>query len=106
MSDSKVTHPDYIRILERKPDGWVIKKGRLFYKRLPIASVDMNDLKLMYGISEQQILVELFRINGGKVGFYLADLRHKQYYYCGLTIDEVKTKLRELGIGRNDPFEC
>lgn len=66
----------------------VIKRGRLFYKKLPIASVDMNDLKLMYGISEQQIVIELFRINGGKVGFYLADLRHKQYYYCGLTIDQ------------------
>lgn len=99
MSDSVVIHPDYIRIAERKPGGWLLKTGKMFYKRLPIP-VDFQDFELLYGISKQQVVTELFRINGGKAGFYLADLRHKQYYYCGLLFDDVKATLLRLGIGR------
>jgi hypothetical protein len=104
MSDSNVTHPDYIRIVERVPEGWMFKKGRLVYKRLPIASADLDNLELMYGISKQQVTIELFRINGGKAGYYLADLRHKQYYYCGTETEDIKAVLLKLGIGRADPM--
>lgn len=98
MSEKAVIHPDYIRIVERKPGGWLLKTGKMFYKRLPI-TVDFQDFELLYGISKQQVITELFRINGGASGYYLADLRHKQYYYCGLSAEDVKTKLRLLGIG-------
>ncbi|KYC36331.1 hypothetical protein WA1_42170 [Scytonema hofmannii PCC 7110] len=58
---------------------------------------------MLYGISKQQVVIELFRINGGKPGYYLADLRHnKQYYYCGTEPQDVKSKLLFLGIGRED----
>ncbi|MBN3945464.1 MAG: hypothetical protein HWQ38_02790 [Nostoc sp. NMS7] len=50
-----------------------------------------------------KVLVELFRINGGRPGLYLADIRDKKYYYCGQDWEEVKAKLRELGIGRDEP---
>ena len=53
-----------------------------------------------------KILVELFRINGGKPGYYLANVRDKKYYYCGQDWAGVKTKLRELGIGTNEPDDC
>ena len=104
MSDSLVYHPDYIRIVERKPGGWLIKAGELFYKSLPIA-IDFQDFELLYGISEQQIAIELFRINGGKAGYYIADLRHKKFYYCGNEHEDIKATLRALGIGRADPME-
>jgi hypothetical protein len=103
MSSSSVIYPDFFRIVERKPGGWLIKKGTIFYKKLPIATSDLEDTQLCYGISKEQIVVELFRVNGGKLGYYLADLRHKRYYYCGLNQEDVKTMLRKLGIGRNDP---
>ena len=99
MSHSAVIHPDYICIVERKPGGWLFKTGKMFYKRLPIA-VDFQDFELLYGISKQQVVTELFRVNGGKAGYYLADLRHKQYRYCGLSPVDVKTTLLRLGIGR------
>ncbi|MEX0267808.1 hypothetical protein AB3R30_01575 [Leptolyngbyaceae cyanobacterium UHCC 1019] len=104
MSNSSVIYPDYIRIVERKPGGWLIKQGTLFYKRLPFA-IDWQDFELLYGVSKQQMSVELFRINGGKAGYYLADLRHKRYYYCGLEFEDVKTLLHQLGFGGSDPNE-
>lgn len=104
MSDSVVIHPDYIRIVERKPGGWLFKTGKMFYKRLPIA-VDFQDEELLYGISKQQVVIELFRVNGGKAGYYLANLRNKKYYYCGLNWEDVRTTLQSLGIGRADPVE-
>jgi hypothetical protein len=56
-------------------------------------------------LTKIKVLVELFRINGGKHGLYLADIRDKKYYYCGLDLEDVKAKLRSLGIGRDDPME-
>jgi hypothetical protein len=97
---STIVHPDYIRLIERVDRGWLFKRGKLFYKRLPIASADMDDFEFMYGISKQQIAIELFRLKGGKAGYYLANLRDRQYYYCGLEPEDVKTMLLRLGIGR------
>ncbi|MDB9442061.1 hypothetical protein PN497_11915 [Sphaerospermopsis kisseleviana CS-549] len=48
-------------------------------------------------------MIELFRVNGGKNGYYIANIRDKQHYYCGSDWADVKVKLRQLGIGRNDP---
>jgi hypothetical protein len=104
MSESTVVYPHYIRIVERKPNGWRIRKGEIFYNRLPV-SIDLQDFELMYGVSEQQMIIELFRINGGRQGYYLANLRHKKYYYCGLEWSGIKRQLLEIGIGREDPNE-
>jgi hypothetical protein len=99
-----VTYPDYIRIAERKIGGWSIKKGKLIYRRLPLASADMEDTKLMYGVSSEEMVLELFRVNGGKAGYYIADLRNKAYYYSGERWKDVKKQLIEMGIGRHDPM--
>jgi hypothetical protein len=103
-TDTSVYIPDCYRVIERVSGGWHFKQGELFYKTLPI-SIDFNDFQLLYGITKQQVAIELFRLNGGKAGYYLADLRRKYYYYCGTEPEGVKTKLRSLGIGREDPIE-
>ena len=72
---------------------------------MPIATSDLEDTQLLYGISKEQIITELFRVNGGKLGYYLADLRHKRYYYCGQDWEDVRATLLQLGIGRSDPTE-
>jgi hypothetical protein len=46
----------------------------------------------------------LFRINGGKAGYYLANLRRKKFYYCGTEPAGIKGKILDLGIGREDPI--
>jgi hypothetical protein len=35
-----------------------------------------------YGITEQKLVIELFRQYGGKLGYYLANLKDKKDYYC------------------------
>ena len=104
MSEDDIIHPDYIRIIERTIDGWLFKRGKMFYRTRQLA-VDCEDYELLYGISKQQVAFELFHINAGKAGYYLADLRHKKYYYCGLEFKDIKMVLRSLGIGRADPCE-
>lgn len=101
INDTTVILPDYIRIIERKSGGWLFKAMKPFLTR---KSVDINDFSVLYGISQEQILIELFRINGGKLGFYLANLRSFQFYYCGLEAESVKSKLIEIGIARADPL--
>jgi len=102
MSDTTVLVPDYYRVLECRSGEWFLKKTKVLLRNLPI-DVDFDDFELLYGISREKVAVELFRINGGRDGYYLVNLRKKQYYYCGTEADEVKTKLRSLGIGRDEP---
>lgn len=76
----------------------------MFYRTCQLL-VDMEDYELLYGISKQQVAFELFRINAGKAGYYLADLRHKKYYYCGEDAKDIKMVVRSIGIGSAAPHE-
>ena len=104
MLENNVIHPSYIRVIERKVEGWLFKRSQIFYRKRQFA-VEPEDYELLYGISKQQVVVELFRINAGKAGYYLADLRHKKYYYCGQDVEDVKTMLLSIGIGRLHPHD-
>ena len=53
----------------------------------------------------KQVANELRSINGGKQGYYIANILDKKYYYCGTEWKDVKTKFRELGIGRDNPIK-
>ena len=103
----KIIHPIRYRVIERKitPEKsyWHFIKGKTFYNPLNLPSV--GDIEFMFGTTKKKVVVELFRLNGGKVGYYLADLRQKKYYYCGQSWDSVKVQLRLLGIGRDDPMD-
>jgi hypothetical protein len=102
MQDIRFILPDYYRIVECRDDRWYFKKVNPFYTRLPI-QIDFQDIKLLYGISQQQIVNELFQMKNGEIGFYLVNLRQKRYYYCGTDSKSVKAMLHSLGIGRNEP---
>lgn len=102
MQDITFILPDYYRIVECRNDLWYFKSIKPFHTRVPI-QIDFRDIRLLYGISQQQIVNELFQMKKGEAGFYLVNLRQKRYYYCGTDSESVKTMLRYLGIGRNDP---
>lgn len=104
MPDITSFVPDYYRVLECRSGEWFLKKAKVVYRNLPIA-IDFDDFELLYGVSREQVAIELFRINGGKDGYYLVNLRQKKYYYCGTDPDLVKRQVRSLGIGRDDPKE-
>lgn len=102
MSPKTLVHPlDYL-IVRREGTTWYFKPGSgIFYNpyNVPI-SLTLNDRLHRFGLQPTQIMIELFRLNGGNPGYYLVNLRQKQYYYCGLTWQDVSSTLKNLGIGR------
>jgi hypothetical protein len=106
MSDSNntIVRPVYYRIIQRRGNGWAFKEGEPFINWFNMPLLSQNDLFTAFDTSMKKVAIELFRINGGKQGYYIADIKDKKYYYCGSEWEDVKTKLRELGIGRPDPM--
>jgi len=100
MNDT-IIYPSHFRIFESRAGRWFIKNLDVF---TTTTKINHDDINTIYGITEKQVVIELFRINGGKSGYYLANVRDKKYYYC-VDRNGVKNKLLELGIGRVDPME-
>lgn len=98
----KIHAPIHLQIYEREGTKWFFHGGNIFYNPHGI-STDLESTLERNGLTKIKVLVELFRINGGKHGYYLADIRDKNYYYCGDDWTSVKAKLQELGIGRDEP---
>jgi hypothetical protein len=94
--------PLYLQIYQREGTRWFFHAGKVFYNAHGIAT-DLESTLERNGLTKMKVLVELFRINGGKPGYYLVNLRDKKYHYCGQDWASVKAKLRELGIGRDEP---
>jgi hypothetical protein len=81
---------------------WVFMRPRNIYNLtgVPLSfSFDSTDIEELFGTSKAEVSTELFRVNGGKLGYYLANLISKEYHYCGELEQDVKIKLSELGIG-------
>jgi hypothetical protein len=102
---STFVHPSYFHVFCRVQDG---RWGRLGSSESINASDRASglspnqaqwDLVELYGISTENVAVELFRINGGWLGYYLANLRDRTYWYCGPELADVQMKLIDLGIG-------
>ncbi len=96
-----ILHPSYYRVIRREGTKWFVKGAKLLSPNdVPIG---LDDLEQKYGMTNLDLVMSLFRINGGKAGYYLANLISKQYYYCGMNLEDVKATLQGLGIGRPDP---
>jgi hypothetical protein len=96
--------PSHLRIFYHNQGHWQHIKGESFYNLLG-EPPDLEFATRKYDISREQLVIELFRVNGGKSGYYIGDLKQKQFYYCGDNSDSVLAQLRSLGIGRDDPME-
>lgn len=103
----RIIYPDYICIVERTASDWRIKQPRKVFWRAEDCNIPMNLEKReeRYGLTSKEILVSLFRQYLGKIGFYIVNMRDREYHYCGLTRQDVREKLFDLGIGRRDPME-
>lgn len=86
----------------KEQSGLRSSAGRVFYNGTN-QPIDLPHIEREFGLSDEQIVIELFRVNGGKAGFYLGNLRDRKYYYCGLKWEDIKTTLLQLGIGRAEP---
>ena len=106
MADSKTTIfcPVYYQIIQRRGNGWAFKHGEPFINLFNAPTLSPEEEFKAFGTSMKHVAVELFRINGGRQGYYIANILDKKYYYCGVEWEDVKLKLRELGIGKPDPM--
>lgn len=97
--------PIYYQIVKKEGDKWKFYGREIFYKSPNAANINLKEPETYYGLTLTKIAIELFRINAGRDGYYLANLKDKKYYYCGLELADVRTTLHELGIGRPDPVK-
>ena len=102
---STIICPFHYQVFERKGTDWFGKNpDRVFYNGTD-RPLKLENIAEQFGLTDRKIIIELFRINGGKSGYYLANLRDRKYYYCGTEWNDIKTKLLSLGIGRKDPID-
>lgn len=100
---SSIVMPFHYQVYEREGVKWFVKdKGSVFYNATS-AHMQLEHIAYQFGLTEQQVVIELFRINGGLPGYYLANLKDRKYYYCGVAWENIKQTLQNLGIGRADP---
>ncbi|MEC4816301.1 MAG: hypothetical protein SAK29_23995 [Scytonema sp. PMC 1069.18] len=102
---STIVHPFHYLIYEREGATWYAKEGGGVFYNPTKEPMKLDRVAEQFGLKDTEVVIELFRLNGGKPGYYLANLRDKKYYYCGATWDGVKQKLLDLGIGRTSPVE-
>lgn len=99
----KIVMPYHFKVYKRKETKWfTLDASRVFYDSTSLP-LEMVSIEQKFGLTTEQVIIELFRINGGRSGFYLVNLRDHKYYYCGLNWEGVKTTLQGLGIGRAEP---
>lgn len=106
MADSSTTIicPIYYQIVQRRGNGWAFKHGEPFINLFNIPNLSPEGEFAAFGTSMKKVALELFRINAGKQGYYIANILDKKYYYCGTDWNDVKIKFQELGICRDDPM--
>lgn len=95
-----IVHPLHIMIVRREGTSWIFSGGGrviLNPRNVPVL-LDVKDRLHRFDLTMQKAAIELFRVNGGKPGHYLIDMRQKLYYYCGSELSDVRLKLIEIGI--------
>ncbi len=101
----KLITPYYYKVYERDGASWFARDASgVFYNECDVA-LNLVNVEQEFGLTVEQVIIELFRINGGRSGFYLASLRDRKYYYCGTDWEDVKITLHTCGIGKADPLE-
>lgn len=109
-ADTTILCPSYFQIVRYDGEAWYFKRSQKFYNLLQIKipsfiNLSQIDKLAAFGTTTSKLIMEFRLINGGHIGYYLADLNDKKYYYCGLNWEDIKHTLRSLGIGRADPME-
>lgn len=104
---SSLIHPLHYQVVRREGTTWYFQSGgKVFYnpRNVPV-SLEPEDLLHRFGLTMGAVTIELFRLNGGRAGYYLANLRGKKYYYCGANWDDVQAVFLMLGVGKKDPVD-
>ena len=104
--DRSICAPAHIQVVRRTAELWYfLQPSQVIYSPTVLDSDFFTCREQQYGLSKAKITLEFRLINGGIPGLYLADMKHKRYFYCGDSWERVRAHLRELGIGRTHPSE-
>jgi|GEM_PF-5268920 len=79
-------HKNY-QIFHNRHDGW----HHLRWAHYPV------NYAWEFELTPKKIVCEFFKLQAGALGYYLVDLRKKNFYYCGDDLESVKVSLRKLG---------
>ena len=98
--------PSYLRIVRRTERQWRFTVPKRIVLSRQVEDTDfLVARERQYGLTKGKLVLEFRLLTGGKLGYYLADMKRKLYYYCGESWDDVRAKLSEIGIGRVHPSE-
>ena len=89
--------PAYIDIVQKSGDRWV-RLGTSSITNMSGKPYDPTSRYAKHGLTEMDILKELYKRYQGLDGWYLTHMPKKEYYYCGATFKDVNKKLVELGV--------
>ncbi|MDJ0696731.1 MAG: hypothetical protein QNJ49_16835 [Mastigocoleus sp. MO_167.B18] len=72
MPDSNTTVfcPVYYQIIQRRDNGWAFKYSEPFLNLFNAPNLSPEEEFKAFGTSMKKVVIELFRINGGKQGYY------------------------------------
>lgn len=97
-----ILFPAHYRIIKNEGANWYAVGSKLTNAENKPAG--LRDIE-QYGLTIEELVTSLFKLNAGRLGYYIANLKDKKYYYCGSTMADVRAKFLDLGIGRRDPLE-
>ena len=98
---TSVAIPAYLQIVHRDWTGWHFRQPRkIIYAPTRHDSDFFTCRETHYGLTKARIVLEFKLLTGGKLGWYLADMKNKTYYFCGADWEDVRAQVRALGIGR------
>ena len=98
-----IIYPNYFRIYEKENDRWFVHKGSKFYSQSN-CSLSPGAIEKRYGLTIREIIANFFPVGRGRSGFYLADLKHQQFHFCGTSERDVQQTFWQLNITRpNSP---
>lgn len=91
--------PAYIELIRKTDDRWSKPKTTQIFNA---SGKPYNPCERYskHGLTQMDILKELYLRYQGLDGWYLVNMAEKEYYYCGATSEDVNRKLVELGIKR------
>lgn len=101
---SMLVHPLHYLLVERHENTWKFMGGSfVFYnpRNVPV-SLAVADRLHRFRLTPETVMIELFRIHGGRAGYYLVNLRDRNSYYCGQAWESIITTPQSLGIGRSE----
>lgn len=72
-----IVYPVHYRLVVRRRDSWYFTKGDVFVNLFNIPVLEQKDLFACFSTNMKEVANKLKIINGGKEGFYIADILEK-----------------------------